>query len=363
MRKGRGDNMATGKVRKWAGGFVWRSKTGVETFVIERHLGGHYFKISTRCHDETAALAESARFELDPFAYRPGLIAGKLSMTAELVNEHLAWQLETKGNTKEWVGICRSALADWAEDFDGLDLRSLTSHGHIKPALRSRKSIHHHRVASLKGFFKWLRVEKGLLKHAEDATLDVPIPKQRSSRLTAPRDVPIGDVRKVRAFFARETSNPRENKARAQMRALLELLAGTGWHVSEARRFAQSGEIRPDPTGRHLAIAVTWHKRKEAAATWLQHTEALEAAQHLQGLRVFSGYTLAARMRQACEAAKVPFFGLGDLRHSVATWAAEDGTEQEQIAKALNHSSSRTTRGHYIRHRIPLGVMKVRALR
>lgn len=356
--------MATGKVRKWEGGYVWRSKRGAETFVIERHLGGRYFKISTRCHTAEAALAELARWEKDPYAYRPGLVVGKVEMTDELVLEYVRFQTEVKGNTREWAAICRNVLADWLEDFDGLDLRSLTAHGHIRPALRSRDTVRHHRMAALKGFFRWLRVEKGLVKHSEDATLDVPIPKQGSSRLEAPRDVPVGDVRKVAAVFTRESGSPREMKARAQMLNLMALLQGTGWHVSEARRFAINGEIRPDPTGQHLAVLVTWHKRKEFASTFAQNEETLEAARFIRKLgRVFSDNTTAIRMREACRLAEVEAFGLGDLRHSTATWAAEDGTDQEEIARALNHSSSKTTRQHYIRHRIPLGVMKVRPLR
>jgi len=332
--------------------------------VIERHIGGGYFKVSTRCHTEEAALVELARFEVDPYAYRPGLVVGKLEMTDELVLEYERWMVEVKGNTREWGRIAANMLADWLEDFAGLDLRSLTTHGHILPALRSHKSVHHHRVTALRGFMRWLRVEKGLLKHSEDASLDVPVPKARPSRLQTARDVPIEDVRKVATYFARDSSSKRERAARAQMLALLALLQGTGWHVSEARRFARTGEIRADPTGRHRAILVTWHKRREAASTYAQNEETLEAARYVLALgRVFSDFTTATRMRAACDAVGVETFHLGDLRHSTATWAAEDGTDQAEIAKALNHSSSKTTRDHYIRHRIPLGVMSVRPLR
>jgi integrase len=144
----------------------------------------------------------------------------------------------------------------------------------------------------------------------------------------------------------------------------LTLLQGTGWHVSEVRRFVLNGEIREDPTGRFLAVLVTWHKRKEAASSFAQNTETLEAAKRLKQLpRLFSNNTHAMRMEWACKEAGVPRFDLGDMRHSVATGAAEDGTDQMEIAKALNHSTPKTTRDYYVRHRLPLGVMKVRPLR
>jgi integrase len=364
QKKRRGDGVATGRNGNWAGGFVRRGASGLDTYVIERHVGGAYFKVSTRCHTEEAALAELARWEKDPYAYRPGLVAGKLEMTDELVFEYCRWMREEKGNTKEWANVCRHLLADWLDDLAGLDLRSVTPHGHLLPALRSHDANRRARVTCLKGFFRWLRVEKGLLRHAEDASLDMSIPKHRPSRLVAPRDVPADDVRKVAQVFARHTADKREAAAREQMLDTLALLQGTGWHVSEVRRFVANGEIRADPTGRFLAVLVTWHKRKEFSSAYAQNTETLEAAKRLKQLaRLFSNNTHAMRMAWACREAGVTRFDLGDMRHSVSTWAAEDGADQMEIAKALNHSSPKTTRDHYIRQRIPLGVMRVRPLR
>jgi integrase len=350
MRKTRGDS--GGDRPKWLGGFIRFTKAGRPTYVIERHWRGGYFKASTRCHTEKAALSELARFEEDPESYVAG---GRdvLRMTPELIMEYRAHQIN-KGITYEWANDVARLLGQWLVALDGRDLRKLKATEHIKPALVNWKS-QPARVVALKGFFTWLRKDRGLLEHAEDPMPDVRIPKRESSRYTGPRDVPFDRVQRV--FRA----------LREDVRDVLQLLVGTGWHLSEAIRFATTGEIRKDPTGKHLAVLVTWHKRKEHAVSGLMKREHLEAAKRIRAGETMLGRSrLAYLMRRACRDAGLPkdeWFGFGDMRHSVSTWAIEAGDTIENTAKAFNHASEAMLRGHYVRHAVPRGTVKTRTLR
>jgi hypothetical protein len=338
-----------GTREKWEGGFVRKTKRGV-VYVIERHINGEYFKASTRCSTRPAAVKELARFELDPHGYVPAGGEDRLCLTTELVLEHREYQVEEKGNSREWALECARFLADWMEDFGGKDLRRVSITADVKPALRRRKTSQPHRVEALKGFYTWLRKEKGLVKHYEDPMPDMRIPRARPRRETAPRDRSLHDVEAVLPFL------------RPDLRDVLQLLAGTGWHVQEVRRFAESGEIRRDPTGKHLAVLVTWHKRREKSASYIDHVEHLEAAERIRARgKVPSRNVTAAQMRKACAAAGVKL-NLGDLRHTVGTWAYELGAPMDQVAKSFNHTDEKMARQHYVRHAVPHGSIPTRAL-
>lgn len=353
MKKARGDNLDKGSRPQWLGGFIRMTKAGKPTYVIERHWRGGYFKASTRCHTEQAALKELARFEEDPESYVSGG-RDRLVMTPELVMEYRTYQLG-RGNTYEWAGECARVLLDWLEALDGRDLRRLKAAEHIKPALAQWKG-QASRIVALKGFYSWLRFEKGLVKHTEDPTPDIRIQKGRSRRLTAPRDVPLEKVRHVYAHL------------REDVRDVLQLLAATGWHVSEAIRFAHNGEIRKDPTGKSLATLVTWHKRKEHAVSGITNPEHLEAAQRIRAKGTMLGRSrLAFLMRRANRDAGIdatrerPVF-FGDMRHNVGTWAIEAGEDVANTAKHANHTDERMMREHYVRHAVPRALIKTHVL-
>lgn len=357
MENSRGDRAATAQREKWVGGFVRRSARGVPTYVIEKRVAGVYWKVSTRCHTERAAMKELERFEAGPSAYVPGaVVAEPLELTDTLILEHVEWQERVRGNTRGWAKECGRVLCDWAEDLGGVDLRTVAA-SDVQAILRGRDTSKPARVIALKGFMRWLRTVKGLLKHHEDCMPDVPIPRGAPSKRD--RAVQLDRVERMAEHLAAST----ESHA-AMLLDVLQVLVGTGWHLTEVMRFAKAGEVREDPTGQHLGVLVTWHKRKEWASTFAQHQEQLDAARRLRargGLP--SDTTLHKHWGLACDAAGVERFGLGDLRHSTATWATEAGTAPGDVSRALNHSSPKTTRQHYIRHSIPLGVMNVRRLR
>ena len=54
----------------WEGGFIRRNTRGQKVYVIRRMVHGVRIKVSTRCHTETAAVAQLRRFEANPSAYR-----------------------------------------------------------------------------------------------------------------------------------------------------------------------------------------------------------------------------------------------------------------------------------------------------
>lgn len=358
MTESRGDSVVTAR-KQWLGGFVRIGANGKPTYVIEKRIRGVLFKASTRCHTEHAALKELRRFEADPGGYRPGGEA-VLSMSAELVMEYRDWMVAApplgRGNSRGWSFQSANFLLAWLEVFGGADLRRITVHEHIKPGLRAWKTSHPGRVTALKGFFSWLRKEKGLLRHHEDPMPDMRIPERRAAKETSTgaRDVPFERVQLVYRHLAADT------------KPVLLLLSGTGWHLSEVRRFAEAGEIRKDPAGKHLAVLVTWHKRKESSIVGLKHQRHLDAAKLIreQGF-IRCDTTLTTRMNAACAAAGLEpedFFHLGDMRHSVGTWAIEDGDDIRDVARAFNHESEKMLRRHYVRHAVPRATISSRVL-
>lgn len=345
----------------WLGGFVRNTSRGKPVFIIEKRIGGHLFKVSTRCHTEAAAVGELKKFEANPRAYRPGSMAG-LQMTKELVAEHVDWQLSPKPlgpqNSRGWALGCGNLLADWLIALDERDLRHLAATD-VKAMLKTWTTSLPARVVALKGFYSWLRKEKGALKHHEDPMPDVSIPERRAAKetQTGARDVPFDRVQKVYRHL------------RADVRDILLLLTATGWHLSEVRRFVEHGEIRKDPAGKHLAVLVTFHKRGEKAVAGLMHRKHVEAAKRLRASgSMLSDSTLAQVMRWANTKAGIdrkkerPVY-LGDMRHSVGTWAIEAGDDIRDVARAYNHESEKMLRRHYVRHAVPRATVTTRMLK
>ena len=58
-------------------------------------------------------------------------------------------------------------------------------------------------------------------------------------------------------------------------------------------------------------------------------------------------------VKAACRAAKIPPFTPGRFRHSVATWAINEGADPATVAAFLNHKSPRTTMRFYATHAVP----------
>lgn len=337
----------TKRIGRWLGGYIRESHDGRRIFVIERWMGGARCHKSTGCSTERAALKELERFELDPIGYRPAGSQVVPRLTPELVTEFRTYQLEPppkgRGLSREWVDEVTRCLGDWADALGPKDLRTLTLHEDLRPALDKWPTRRPHRIKALKALTRWLRQEKGLLTHRQDATVDLRVPQARPEKWTRRKVVAPEDVRAVLVALAQPT------------RDVLHLLTATAWHCSEVRRFAAGGEIvRPAGNDGPLAVLVARHKSGELTRTPILYAEHLAAAEQLRARGALpSRVTLERHMRRACDRAGVSRFCLGQMRHSVLTWAVEHGATADQAADFAQHRSKATTTRWYVDVAVP----------
>lgn len=341
--------MSVGR-KRWLGGYVRVAKRG-PVFIIERWARGARFHVSTGCSTERAALKELERFEADPAGYVPNGGTDALRLTAEMALEYRVHQL-AQGVTPEWANEVGRCLADWIDILGRHDLRRLSLHRDLKPALDRWRTRRGGRIKALKGLFRWLRQERGLVTHSQDATVDLRVPQSRPEKWRRRKIVPPEDVAAVLRHLPPETAD------------VLHLLSATSWHLSEVRRFAEGGEIaQPVGAPTVLAVLIVRQKSGELTKTPVGYVEHLEAARRIRSSgQVASRVTLARHMRIACRAAGVPWFGLGQMRHTVLTWAVEDGASLKDAAEFAHHRSEATTRRWYVDLNVPRAPLPVRRL-
>lgn len=343
------------RVGKWLGGYVRQTKEGKRVFIIEKWGRGSRWHVSTGCNTERAALKELERFEDNPAAYRPAQHDALRSvMDAELILGYRKFQL-AKGLSPEWVDEVARCLADWMVALNGRDLRTLDLFHDVKPCLELWDTRLPHRIKALKGFFRWLRSEKGLVSRQQDPTLDLRVPVARPEQQTRDKVVPPEDVQAVLKCLKQPT------------RDVLLLLTATAWHLSEVRRFSEAGEIL-DPIGQGsegvLAVLLVRHKNGDLVRNSLIYEEHKAAAERLRargGLP--KRMTLARHMIAACDEAGVPWFGLGQMRHTVLTWAKQAGASLAELSEAAHHRSEQTTRRFYVNEKVPRAIPTVRLVK
>lgn len=349
--------------RPWAGGYVRAGKRR-DVYVIDRWVKGVHFHISTRCSSERAALKQLERFEADPAAYTPaGSEHAAVTFTDQLADEFRAYMRERKGNTPEWTAEVMRHLAAWSDDLAGADLRTL-SIPRLEDILDRRQTSRRHRIEALKAFCTWLRRRKGLLTPANDVTMSLEVPKAAPAQQRKRRAIPEAHVRAVLAKLPEET------------RDVCIVQSGTAWHISEVRRFAESGQIVSVISGKGIAALVTRHKSNDEVTTPLLHQAQLEAAKRIKARgRIPIKETIVNHLRRACEAVReeqrrsqipegelMPHFRLGQMRHTVLTWGVEDGATIGEAAGFANHRSERTTRRFYVASNVPSGTIPTRKL-
>lgn len=366
-----------GRLRPWLGGYVRGEKDGSETFIIERRVlvgtESRRFHVSTRCNDEPAAIEQLARFQANPLSYSPGGVEPEapLVITNELILEHEQWQLEVKKNSTKHARSATRLLADWMDALGTSDLRKAKL-SDLHAALRSWSTSRQHRIIALKTFYGWLRKVKGLVRHAEDPTLDLPVPQaspEKHSRRKAVAWQTVADC------FEHLSEHYRD---------VLQLAVATGWHVSELGRFVTDERSRIEQPGvatltrdgkEVKAVLVVWHKTKKWTRTAIVHDGHLEAARRLKAGGKFVGETrLRTALRDALAKADEkrrekdptwqdrPPFTLGVMRHSVATWSLELGDRVEDTAAALDHADRRTTERFYADLLVPKVALSTRVL-
>lgn len=324
---------------RWLGGYVHIDREGRRTFVVEREVCGRRYHISTRCHTERAALAELSRFERDPAGYRPGGASeGAVFLDADL---SAAFLLAHLGNSGPWQARQHRLIAFWTERLAGVDLRRATLRDHILPALPAKGRAM--RIAVVKRLYSWLR-ETDKISAAEDPCLGkLKMPQARPAQVERSKVIPLADFLAVRAVLV------------GPYRDAIDLLAGTGWHVTEAQRFAVEGRIDERDGATVLEVR---HKSGSYHRT-IVSPEVAGAATRLRAHGGLSLSRLHKALLSACRVAKVPPFRPGWFRHTVATLATEQGAGP-LVSGFLGHRSATTTRRFYSVRAVPPKVPTLR---
>lgn len=326
---------------KWPGGWVHTADDGVRTYVIRRKVNGRPYECSTRCHSLTPAMKQLDRFEADPERYTPSGVQGDaIVITEELTRAFLKWSKNEKGNSVEWVAKQKRYLKWWAKKIGRRDLRRVSLRDHLRPALDKAPSARH-RIEVLKALYGWLRKERNVISPAEDPTYGtLSVPQGRPEQWKTSKIIPRADHDAV----WRVLTEP--------WRDMLTVLAGTGWHVTELGRFCRTGIVADLPSTAsqtHGAFKVLVCPRRKSGE--MQRTsvtvEVAEAATRLRKRGTFSTIRFYQAVQAGCDAAKVERFSPGRYRHTVATWAIEQGADPAAVAAFLGHKSPATTRRFY----------------
>lgn len=345
--------------RKWLGGYVRHGKKG-PAYIIERWIDGHRYHVSTKCRTERAALVQLAEFEADPRNYKPDrarIQTGNLkrvAMTAELVDEYRAWMTSrTNPASKEHADKHETRLMAWMKFYRDRDVRTVKLQeiaGFI-----SGKKDRPMRIQSLKAFFGWLRKTKYLLDRSEDPTLDLDSEPARASQNSREVYISPENILKVLPHLPDRS------------RDVIILRLGTGWHGKEVERFCAGGTIRYTPgksiwleTGagpREVPLLATLHVKQKTGVetkTPIIYPEHLAAAERIQFRRyVPSQLTMNQHVTKACMAAGVPRFLNWHLRHTVVSYADDQGVNLEHSAKFIDHVGIDTARKHYRQMGLP----------
>lgn len=330
--------------KTWGDGAGWiHQPTGV--YYIRKRIEGHLYEVSTRCTSERAAHQQLQRFQANPSAYRPGgSPEGAVYLDGPTTKEFLDWS-KAKGNTREHIKRQKSALGWWSKRIKNADLRTITAAElvrHLAPLKVGRKN----RIATIKTFFSWLtRVEHRL---AIDPVADaLTVPQSKPQQWTEDKVIPRELYEAVRA------------KLESPWREAVTVLAGTGWHVTEMRRFAAGGRIdeHPNELDREKGTRVLLCPRTKGGAPLRTAVspEVAAAAEVLLRHRTLSYWTFRdALIRASPDAAQ--WLKPGRFRHSIATWAINSGADPAAVAAFLGHRSPATTRKFYATHAVPAKV-------
>lgn len=347
---------ANGRWAPWDGGRKWIDADGRVTYYIRRSVNGRRYEVRTSATTERAAFEQLKRFEADPEGYDPRgeERAEAVYLDEDLARAFLAWSVAPRkdggaGNTPRWVGQQRLYLAAWADHLHGVDLRRATLRDHVLPALKGA-TCRPQRIAVLKRLYSWLRKVEHRIESSEDPTLD---------QLTVPAASPE-QLRRVKAVPKEHLDLAIKHLESDRWRDLLRVLAGTGMHVSELERFAAGGAVEPLPrSGRAEGSAgvVVIPSTKDGDPLRVAVSKpVLAAAKRTLETGRFDRVHFQKAVNEACAAAKIPAFGTGQLRHSVATWAINAGANPASVAAFLGHKSPRTTRRFYATHATPAKV-------
>lgn len=329
--------------RTWDGGYISKDSKGRDVYVIRRQIDGKRFEVSTRCHTSGAAHVQLKRFESDPSRYSPRGTDHEdaVILTKELTTAFLKWSLDVKGNTKKWVGDQRRAMSWWGAKLGQVDLRRLTDRQLVKAldGAPGRKQ----RIATIKVFYAWLINERHELERTQDPTIGIAVPQSQPEQWTTNKVIPREDYLKVAGHLSQH------------WRDAIDVLAGTGWHVSELVRFARGGAVEKHPQSERSVVVCPLTKGGAVLKTEVSDPVA-GAAGRLRKKGGFSDRMLYTALAKASEDAGVDLITPGRFRHSVATWAINSGAAPAAVAAFLGHRSQQTTKKFYATHAVPAKV-------
>lgn len=320
--------------RPWGNGAGWIhvDAKGRKTYIIRKRLGGKQYEVSTKASTERRAYEQLAIFEADPANYRPGGSGrGAVLLRAELAAQFLAWSRDEKHNSPRHVQNQHAAMVWWIERLGAVDLSRLAP-STVVAALDTAKRARTGKIATIKTFYSWLRRVRHALQNDPTETLSVP--QARPEQWRKDKVIPVEHYRAVRAHLA----DP--------WLAAVDVLAGTGWHVSEMMRFATGGRVDGN--------VLTCPQTKGGAPLRTQVSDAVaDAAGRLLGTVVDYFDFRDALIAASTAAGLAEYVHPGRFRHSVATWAINAGADPAAVAAFLGHKSSATTRRFYATHAVP----------
>ena len=345
-------------LRKKVPGWPGYIRDGV--WIIEKRVGGKKFHVSTRATTSKGANAQLERFEKDPNAFRAQGSASveALVLDTDLIDEFHAWH-KTQVTSTQWADDVYRTLQKWANHLGGKDLRNLSLIDDLKTFIAGQPSKPL-KVASLKALFKWLRTEKkNGVSRAQDVTLD----------FLTPAFKPRQDTGESKAVEFERLSAVVPLLA-LHIRDVLELLAATGWHISEARRFAmpEVGRFRYRDAADKPEVLATIGTRHKVGGKW--HFTALLFESHVAAAerirergKVVDRTILRRHLQRACKQAGVKPFNMGDMRASVLTWLRLAGVPPETAMTFVGHTSIETQNRFYVNAEVARAVLPRTALR
>lgn len=370
--------------RPWPGGFV-RLARGREVFVIERRIGnGARKKIALDVRTEREALAELALFERDPASYRTrkqqqqerASVAAGIRLDAETLTEFSedARAKVERGELSE--GHVRQTLQPylraWGAALGGRELRAVTL-AELNAMLDGWPTARHKRIVALKAFTAWAR-KTGRLARKDDPTLDLAVP----AATPRPVEARAFTAEKVAAFYSAlrdytfspghgddaPEGAPRVTVDLQPIRDVFVIRAKCGMHGTEIERLARGeGTIRVIQNEGEIAGTLVFPHKRGGEHVVSVDAQALAAAQRLQAAgrapdRVATSRAVARVIERNPE---LHGFALEKLRHTFITLGAAGrvvtaragGVPVELLSQVAGHTSTATTRRHYLGAHVP----------
>lgn len=354
--------MAWTTVEGWHAGRVWRTSAGRLSFYIRRDGKD----VATGSTTLQGALVALERFEKTGDPREPA--ASPVTLDDELAKEYLDAS-KAKGNSITWRRSQRQHLAWWVECLGGRDLRAgrrgAVSIATIRDALADATSARQ-REAVLRALYTYLR-GRDRIATAEDPTYGKPriTPGGRPAQEKTDKTLDAADVDTTIGYLDTvwkgrgKTDGERDRRGR-RWGDLLRLLDGTGMHVTEAARFAASGEVVPLPAGRKVTeeeaavVVVPLHKSGAPYRVAVSAATA-DAAKRVRAAGPFSVAIFYNVLREAAANTGAKVLP-GRFRHTLATSAVNAGATVEQVGNYLGHKSAATTKKFYSTLGVPMKV-------